>query len=313
MAEILPTSTSPPTDLDRLRSTKPATLEAEKARLRKTTKEFESFFLYYMLKTMRETLTNDAAAKDAPLGGSMGKDTYQQMFDMEISRQMVRGGNRTLSEMLYKSMEKLVEAQYKATEKASAQVASASQPTPVAAAEPIALRTEEQPVKINANHNFKSINKSGKADFAPITSHRAIKVSDPIKARFGKIISQAAGETNLKPALIHSVIKAESNGDPYAVSDAGAKGLMQLTDSTARDLGVRNPFDPKANVMGGAKYLRTLIDKYKGNLRLALAAYNAGPGTVEKHGGVPPFKETHDYIQRVTTYLRNSTGQFDEP
>jgi soluble lytic murein transglycosylase-like protein len=313
MAEILPTSTAPPTDLDRLRNSNPTTIEAEKARLRKTTKEFESFFLYYMLKTMRETLTSDATAQETPLGGSMGKDTYQQMFDMEISRQMVRGGNRSLSEMLYKSMEKLVEARYEATERAGLENASGPQATSVTRSKPIELHPNRKPVAIDNSLQFKAVKQTGKPDFAPITSRRAIKVSDPIKSRFGKIITQAAEETNLKPALIHSVIKAESNGDPYAVSDAGAKGLMQLADSTARDLGVRNPFDPKANVMGGAKYLRTLIDKYKGNLRLALAAYNAGPGTVERHGGVPPFKETHDYIQRVTTYLRNSAQQFDEP
>ena len=313
MAELLPTATAPPTDLDRLRSAKPTNLEAEKSRLRKTTKEFESFFLYYMLKTMRETLTNDAMSKDTPLGGSMGKDTYQQMFDMEISRQMVRGGNRSLSEMLYKSMEKLVEARYKATESASGALAAENQPKAASTVAPIALQTSQQPLAIKESLHLKAVNRSQKPDFAPITAHRSIKISDPIKSRFGKFIKQAAEETKLQPALIHSVIKAESGGDPYAVSDAGAKGLMQLADSTARDMGVQNPFDPKANVLGGAKYLRSLIDKYKGNLRLALAAYNAGPGTVEKHGGVPPFKETHDYIQRVTTYMRSSVHQFDEP
>jgi soluble lytic murein transglycosylase-like protein len=99
------------------------------------------------------------------------------------------------------------------------------------------------------------------------------------------------------------VIKAESNGDSQAVSPAGAKGLMQLADSTATELGVNNPFDPRANVLGGSRYLRTLLDRF-GDLRLALAAYNAGPATVERHGGVPPFRETHDYITRVTSYLQ---------
>ncbi len=313
MSEIFPTSGAPPTDLERLRNTQPATLDAEKARLKKTTKEFESFFLYYMLKTMRETLTSDATAKDAPLGGSMGKDTYQQMFDMEISRQMVRGGNRSLSEMLYNSMEKLVTARYKATETGNGNPVVGPPKADEARRTPIDLNPTPQAVPVQESLHLKAVKRSDKPNFAPIASRRTITVTDPINSRFGKIISQAAQETNLKPSLIHSVIKAESGGDPYAVSGAGAKGLMQLADSTARDMGVRNPFDPKANVMGGAKYLRSLMDKYKGNLRLALAAYNAGPGTVEKHGGVPPFKETHDYIQRVTTYLRDSTGRGNGP
>lgn len=308
MSALSPTSGSPPVNLDRLRSAQSATVDTEKARLRKATKEFESFFLYYMLKTMRETLTDESASTEAPLGGGMGKETYQQMFDMEISRHVVRGDNRSLSAMLYKSMEKLVEARFKAnqgkTETSSPKVSGTiHQP-----ASPMPLRTAEPAIALPKQMPFRPVERKTQPTFAPIAAFRTVQTkSDPIQAQFGDIIAEAARENHLDSALIHSVIKAESNGDPLAISRAGAKGLMQLADSTSTDLGVINPFDPRANVLGGAKYLRTLLNRFKGDLRLTLAAYNAGPATVDKHGGVPPFRETHDYIDRVTTYLRVST------
>jgi Rod binding domain-containing protein len=306
MTALTPTSGAPPADLERLRNTQATSLEAEKARLGKATKEFESFFLYYMLKTMRETLTNDASAEQTPLGGGMGKDTYQQMFDMEISRHVVRGDNRSLSAILYKSMEKLVEARYKATENGSGAAGTTGAGKLTKHSPPIPLKESNSGINLPLDHNFRPVERSTKPAFSPITLHRRIKTVDPIKSQFGEIIAEAAHESKLDSALIQSVIKAESNGDPNAISRAGAKGLMQLADSTALDLGVVNPFDPRANVLGGARYLRNLIDRYKGDLRLALAAYNAGPGTVERHGGVPPFRETHDYIRRVTDYLKES-------
>jgi Rod binding domain-containing protein len=116
-------------------------------------------------------------------------------------------------------------------------------------------------------------------------------------------IDEAAETHDLPKGLIEAMIKAESNGDPRAVSAKGAKGLMQLIDSTATDMGVTDQFDPKQNVMGGAKYFRKLLDRFKGDLKLALAAYNAGPGNVEKYGGVPPFNETRDYVEKVIKFM----------
>lgn len=114
------------------------------------------------------------------------------------------------------------------------------------------------------------------------------------------IIERAAETYNLPSKLIKSVIRHESNFNPRAVSRAGAAGLMQLMPSTARGLGVTDMMDPEQNVMAGAKYLRSMMDKYKGNVKLALAAYNAGPGNVDKYGGIPPFKETQSYVRKVT-------------
>ena len=116
-------------------------------------------------------------------------------------------------------------------------------------------------------------------------------------------VDRIAQQNQLSPRLIHSVIQAESNYDPYAVSPKGAQGLMQLIPSTARRFGVSNVFDPADNIQGGARYLKYLLALYKGDESLALAAYNAGEGAVSRYGGVPPFPETQGYVAKVRRRL----------
>jgi soluble lytic murein transglycosylase len=119
---------------------------------------------------------------------------------------------------------------------------------------------------------------------------------------FERAISRHALRHRLDPALLQAVIKVESDFDPAAVSKAGAVGLMQLMPLTAARMDVRNPYDPDDNIGGGSRYLRELLDRFRGNLPLALAAYNAGEQTVERHRGLPPIEETRLYVGKVLRF-----------
>ncbi len=131
----------------------------------------------------------------------------------------------------------------------------------------------------------------------------------PINYGYDSLIVREARANNLEPALVKAVIAAESNFSPFAVSRAGAQGLMQLMPQTAAGLGVEDPFHVRENVSGGSRYLREMLDRY-GDLKRALAAYNAGPRAVDRYRGIPPYPETEAYVKRVLAYYRGYQGDF---
>lgn len=125
---------------------------------------------------------------------------------------------------------------------------------------------------------------------------------------YHSIVHEKATKYNLDPLLVKAVIKTESNWNERAVSRKGAMGLMQLMPSTASDMNVRNPFNPEENIEGGVKYLRYLLERFNGDLTLALAAYNAGPKWVEKFGVIPPITETKQYVNKVLSLYSGKAG-----
>ncbi len=131
------------------------------------------------------------------------------------------------------------------------------------------------------------------------SSHELGWISWQVRYDLNQVVNSASGRYRLDPDLVNSVIKAESGFNVRAVSPKGAQGLMQLMPGTASQLGVPNAFDPQANVEGGTKYLRELLERYNFDLVKALAAYNAGPQRVEQFGGVPPYYETRAYVARI--------------
>lgn len=142
----------------------------------------------------------------------------------------------------------------------------------------------------------------------PKRSWRFDEASKPIfDSRYNEIIVEAAKKFDVDAALVSAVIKAESDYNPRVVSHKGARGLMQLMPATAKRFGVHDSFDPKANVYGGTRYLRWLLKTFDGNADLAVAAYNAGEGNVWKYDGIPPFRETVNYVKKISKYFRKDS------
>jgi hypothetical protein len=145
---------------------------------------------------------------------------------------------------------------------------------------------------------------TGEETLFPKRSWRFDRGRSPIAStRWNDWIIYASWEYDVDPALVSAVMKAESSFNPTVISHKGAQGLMQLMPATARRFGVTDSFDPVQNIRGGVRYLRVLLDMFDEDAELALAAYNAGEGNVRKYGGVPPFRETRNYVRKISGYL----------
>jgi soluble lytic murein transglycosylase-like protein len=138
-------------------------------------------------------------------------------------------------------------------------------------------------------------------DFRAVPAHQA----------YESLIQEAAIAYKLDAALIRAVMQTESAFNPFAVSRAGAQGLMQLMPALAAEMGVRDSFDPRENIMGGVRYLRELLDRHRGNVTLAVASYNAGPGAVDRYHAVPPFRETRRYVKAITGLIAHDHAESD--
>jgi soluble lytic murein transglycosylase-like protein len=170
-------------------------------------------------------------------------------------------------------------------------------------------------VEHRANTAARNASKSLFADASVDASRRATRETnsaapgdrqtgrlDKLAARlapFSEAVADAAGQYGIDPSVITAVIVAESGGKAHAVSPAGARGLMQIMPATGRELGLVNPFDPRENILAGTRYLSRMLKRFGGDITLALAAYNAGPGAVRKHGGIPPYRETMRFVSKV--------------
>lgn len=255
----------------------------KRAEFREAAEGFESMFIHMMLKQMKESMLDQDKGKENMM--TFGADTLSGYTDLQFADFAVRQGGMGLADMIYKHL-----------------TGGESMPT--------ARQTSNPPQSIQA------LLKNGPAAAAPALREPGVPLmpSGPAKSNFldkvidrirpyESTINQAAKENGLPTALVKGVIAAESAGKADAVSPVGAKGLMQLMDPTARELGVADSLNPSENIVGGTRYLRRMMDQFQGKLDHALAAYNAGPGNVRKYGGIPPFSETRNYVRKVTRYF----------
>jgi len=233
--------------------------------------KFEAILLGELLKTMRESAKVFSDESNA----APGSDLMGEFMDEHLARLLARGGGIGLGSMIASQLDR--------------HSGGGQDLLPTHTARPASLLPGTGDNRIQRQRG------------PAVDGNR----------RFDSIVHRAARRYDLDPELIHAVIDQESGGKSGAVSPRGAKGLMQLMDGTAKEMGVRNPFDPQENIFGGARYLRKQLDRWQGDLGKALASYNAGPAAVDRYGGVPPFAETVNYVRRITSRLSgmNRNGQ----
>jgi Rod binding domain-containing protein len=246
------------------------TTPKEKAKLAKAAKEFESMLTTMMVKSMTKT-TGGLFGEN-----SYGGDYFDTIFEQELGKYMTESKSTGLADMIYKKM----------------------------------VGEDLDMNKIKAELQKEGLGEVGKTKHDAQQKTNDAEPISPTKGsmerlqQFEDIIHKASESFNVDKNLIRSVILTESAANPKAKSHANAKGLMQLIDSTAADMNVKNIWDPKENIFGGAKYLSKMLQKFDGDIEKTLAAYNAGPGNVDKYNGVPPFEETKNYINRVKGYMK---------
>ncbi|HAP34553.1 MAG TPA: murein transglycosylase [Bacteroidetes bacterium] len=254
--------------------------EKAKAKLQKAAKDFEAIFVNYLLQSMRKTVQ-----KDEEEGGGFGGEMMMEMFDQELSKNIARKSSLGFGEMLYKKM------------------TGESLPKETAKREIVRAITSGEKTMTDKTPFFPKLQTEAvKTEIIPIKKGKSTTVVNAVE-KYNDIVNRAAAKYDLDTSLIKAVIASESAGNPHAHSSANAKGLMQLIDSTATMVGVKNVWDPEQNIHGGTKYLKQLMDKFDGDVKLAVASYNAGPAKIEKTRKIPAIPETQQYVRRVMNYI----------
>lgn len=241
--------------------------EKQKEKIASASKQFESVLTAMMLKSMNKTTGGLFGDEDG-----YGNDMFDTIFEQEIAQKMSATKSLGVAEILYRK------------------ITGENMPDEMK----LKLSSKINPIQIQ-NNNVP----------ADATKVKPSTTSLERIEKYDKHIEEASKTFGVDKEIIKSIILAESAGNHKAVSSAKAKGLMQLMDSTATEMGVKNVFNPRENIFGGTKYFAQMLRQYSGDLKLALAAYNAGPKNVEKYNGVPPFAETKSYINKVLSYLEH--------
>jgi Rod binding domain-containing protein len=297
---------------------------SQKLKLEKAVREFESVFVGYVLKGMRNTIEKADTTNDG-----FGTDLLEGMFDMELAKHVSKSSNLGLAQMLYKTMtgddlprsatlsahSALAHNDVQKQNGARGDVTKQTVPAkPRVARSELSLlnsQSRQEPLAfLLPRAAVKDAVEVAKANVVNASARVPKSLATRLNS-YGGYIAEAAEQHGVSENLIRAVIATESHANEKARSHKNAKGLMQLIDSTAAAMGVKNVWDPRQNIMGGAKYLAQMLEQFDGDEKLALAGYNAGPANVVKHGGVPPFKETKQYVARVMNFVKLFERQGD--
>lgn len=257
----------------------------ERLKIANASKDFESMLTGMMLKSMTSSL-NGFFGED-----SYGGDYFDSIFTMELADKMSEGSKLGIAEQIYQKV---------TGEKWDASILQNDGK----------IKFDELRKQIELKSKSTQTQEELKVDISSGNSEAITPSANSLNRlkKYDSAINSISKKFDVDKNLIRSIILAESAGNHTAVSSAKAKGLMQLMDGTAKEMGVGNVFDPKENIYGGTKYFTQLLRKYSGDIPLSLAAYNAGPGNVEKYDGIPPFEETKNYVNRVLGYYNYFSG-----
>ncbi|MDR0307100.1 MAG: transglycosylase SLT domain-containing protein [Chitinispirillales bacterium] len=255
-----------------------ATSQEASRKARMVAQEFEAMFTSMMLKSMRKNIPEGSFIKTG-----MGEKIFTEMLDDEYSKMMASKGSMGLADLIFKEIERSEGRGLPSTKDLKG--------VPLWAMEKRSGNTADTPPR-------------------GISDRDSTSLLNRVSGRWESLIAEISERHGVDKNLVTAVIACESAGNPNAISNKGAKGLMQLMDGTAKEMGVKYSFSPAENINGGVKYLKNMLTMFDGDERLALASYNAGPGAVRKHGGIPPFKETQEYVNNVLK-LKNKAATAD--